>query len=104
LIKVWSLSNLNFSNISCDTEPYLVLRGHTGPLFSLAIAPENNNLIYTAGNEGIIKIWKIPKPEEVNQYGDAETIFNYNVGFYQIPNEVVWDLKHHPKQVKTNSK
>ncbi len=98
------MNNLNFFNQASDIDPYLILRGHTGPLFSLAISPENSNLIYSAGNEGIIKIWKIPKLEEVNQYGDADSVFNCNVGFYQIPNEVIWDLRHHPKQVKINYK
>jgi striatin 1/3/4 len=90
---------LNFTSQISDLEPYLVLRGHTGPLFSLATSPDNSNLIYTAGNEGIIKIWKVPKSEEVTQYGDTDCIFNCNVGFYQIQNEVIWDIKHHPKQV-----
>ena len=94
------MKNLNFTN-SSDTEPYLILRGHTGPLFSLALSPEqsDSNIIYTAGNEGIIKIWKIPRPEEVVQFGDTESIFNCSIGFFQKSTEVVWDMKHHPRQV-----
>lgn len=98
MIKIWSLNNVNFSSTNSDIEPYLVLRGHTGPLYSLAVSPDNSNLIYTAGNEGIIKIWKVPRPDEVPQYGDTESVFNCNVGFFQKPSEVVWDLKHHPRQ------
>jgi WD40 repeat protein len=94
------MKSLNFSNPT-DIDPYIVLRGHTGPLFSLAQSPDNleQNIIYTAGNEGIIKIWKIPKMEEISQYGDTDTIFNCNIGFFQKSTEVVWDMKHHPKQV-----
>lgn len=94
------MNNMNFSTQIPDIEPYLILRGHTGPLFSLTTQSDVSNMIYTAGNEGIIKIWRVPRPDEVNQYGDADSIFNCNVGFFQVPNEVIWDLKHHPKQVK----
>ena len=95
----WSLKNLNFANTCNDIDPYIVFRGHTGPLFSLALSPFKNNLIYTAGNEGIIKVWKVPKPEEVALYGDADLNFNCNVGFFNKSNEVVWDLIHHPNKV-----
>ena len=94
------MKNLNFSNPS-DIDPYIVLRGHTGPLFSLAQSPDilEPNIIYTAGNEGIIKIWKIPKAEEIAQYGDVDMVLNCNIGVFQLTNEVVWDMKHHPKHV-----
>jgi hypothetical protein len=44
-----------------------------------------------------VKIWKVPRPDEVTQYGDTDYIFNCNVGVFQKPNEVIWDLKHHPR-------
>ncbi len=95
------MRSINFSN-SSDIDPYLVLRGHTGPLFSLAMSNDymDSNIIYTAGNEGIIKIWKIPRPEEVAQYGDTESVFNCSIGFFQKSTEVVWDMRHHPKTVR----
>jgi hypothetical protein len=62
----------------------------------------DSNIIYTAGNEGIIKIWKIPRPEEVIQYGDTESVFNCSIGFFQKSTEVVWDMRHHPKTVNFN--
>lgn len=100
LIKIWSLNNINYTTPTVDSEPYLILRGHTGPLYSLAVAPDASNMIYTAGNEGIIKIWKVPKPDEISQYGDADMTFNCNIGIFQIPNEVIWDLKYHPRHVR----
>ncbi len=97
------MRNINFSN-ACDIDPYLILRGHTGPLFSLALSPDysDSNIIYTAGNEGIIKIWKIPRAEEVAQYGDTESVFNCSIGFFQKSTEVVWDMRHHPKTVNVD--
>jgi hypothetical protein len=49
--------------------------------------------------QGIIKVWKIPKCEEVNQYGDTE-LFTHHIGLMISNNEVIWDLKHHPVQVR----
>jgi WD40 repeat protein len=81
----------------------LSLRGHTGPLFSLATSPDDSNIIYTAGNEGLIKIWNIPRPDETSLYGDSDIVFNCNIGIFDNPetsnHEVIWELKHHPKQV-----
>ena len=94
------MKNLDFSNNSNDIDPYIIFRGHTGPLFSLALSPFKNNLIYTAGNEGVIKIWKVPAKEEVELYGDSDINFNCNVGFFQRPTDVIWDLIHHPTKVK----
>lgn len=100
LIKVWSLNNINYNSQNNDLEPYLVLRGHTGPLFCLETSNDDANIIYTAGNEGVIKIWKLPKQEEVQQYGDSDIALNCNIGFFQKEiNEVVWELKHHPQNV-----
>ena len=98
LIKVWSLNNL-FSNSQFQVlEPYLTLRGHTGPLYCTEKGKEGSSLIYTAGNEGLIQIWNVPKQDEVKQYGPSESLFNLNVGFYQKSEEgeIIWDLKHHP--------
>ena len=86
-----------------DLEPYLTLRGHTGPLYCTEHGLPNSNLIYTGGNEGLIQIWAIPKPDEVSQYGESDNLFNMNVGFFQKksmgdPDEIIWDLKHHPKE------
>lgn len=83
--------------------PYISLRGHTGPIFSLATASSttsiNDNLIFTAGNDGIIKIWNIPKLEDVKSYGPSHLLFDVNIANYKNTDEVVWDLKHHPTQV-----
>jgi WD40 repeat protein len=56
-IKLWSLKNLTFNSQIQDIEPYLILRGHTGQLYSVAVSPDENNFLYTAGNE-VNKIMK----------------------------------------------
>ncbi|MCQ2815901.1 MAG: hypothetical protein MJ252_01420 [archaeon] len=103
LIKVWSLNNIFYLSQNGDLEPYLTLRGHTGPLYCTEHGLPNSNLIYTGGNEGLIQIWTIPKQDEINQYGESENLFNMNVGFFQKKatgeqDEIIWDLKHHPSK------
>ena len=99
LIKVWSLNNIFYNSKNTDIEPYLTLRGHTGPLYCTEKGKAGSSLIYTGGNEGLIQIWNIPKSDEVPQYGESESLFNLNVGFFQKKEEggeIIWDLKHHP--------
>ena len=98
LIKVWSLNNIMYNSQNEDITPYLNLRGHTGPLF--CVANDKNNLIYTGGNEGLIRIWNILPPNEVNNLSSNEELINLNLGFFQNneENEIYWDLKHHPKE------
>lgn len=97
LINIWNMNNF-FENINSinDFEPTITFRGHTGPLFSLET---KEDIIYTAGNEGQIKIWQLPNINDYNIYGDSELLFNSNIAFYHVADEVViWDIKHHPSK------
>jgi hypothetical protein len=72
-------------------EPSYTYRGHTGPLFSLTA---NNGkivedtLIYSAGSEGVIRIWKVP-PLFKDKYGKSDGK-NYCVGVFSSHKDVVW--------------
>ena len=50
-----------------NPEPYLTLRGHTGPLLAIEgvngerESNENADILFTAGVEGTIHVWHIPK-------------------------------------------
>ena len=98
LIKVWDLNNFMYNSQNEDMMPYLNLRGHTGPLF--CVEHGKDNLIYSGGNEGLIRIWKILPPSEVNSYSSNEELINLNLGYFQNneESEMYWDLKHHPKE------
>jgi len=99
LIYVWSLDHISFNPRSEDVEPYLHLRGHTGPLF--CVEHGRDNLIYTGGSEGLIQIFNILPESEITPYGSSEEIFNLSIGYFQNNNEnneIYWDLKHHPKE------
>ena len=96
LIKVWSLQNIMYNWQNEEINPYLNLRGHTGPLF--CVAKGKDNIIYSGGNEGLLRIWNILPYNEINSYTNDELI-NLNIGYFQNneENEVCWDLKHHPQ-------
>lgn len=82
-VKLWSVRNLeqNYQENEGNAEPYITLRGHTGPLFQITGLKYNKNrIIYTAGSEGIIRVWNLPHIEEVNQYGDTYDGKNYCLG------------------------
>ena len=98
LIKVWDLNNIMYNSQNEDITPYLNLRGHTGPLF--CVEHGKDNLIYSGGNEGLIRIWNILPPTEINSYSSNDELINLNLGYFQNneENEMYWDLKHHPKE------
>ena len=72
MVKLWNLSDMDRKYAEASTaenlrmEPYMTLRGHTGPLLcstsvtDVARETSNKNLLFTAGIEGIIRIWNIP--------------------------------------------
>ena len=99
LIYVWSLDNISFNPSSENVEPYLHLRGHTGPLF--CVEHGKDNLIYTGGSEGLIQIFNILPENEITSYGSSDEVFNLSIGYFQNNsenNEIYWELKHHPKE------
>ena len=97
LIKVWSLDNLMYNYQNEDISPYLNLRGHTGPLF--CATQGKDNLIYTGGNESLIRIWNILPTNEINSLKSNDELIKLNLGYFQDNDEkeIYWDLKHHPK-------
>jgi striatin 1/3/4 len=72
MIKLWNLSDMDrkfaesSSSETSNMEPYLTLRGHTGPLLCVtgindsSRKSENKNLLFTAGIEGNIRVWNVP--------------------------------------------
>ena len=68
MVKLWTFTDLDSKLAKTDgnIEPYLTLRGHTGPLLSVAGLSEarsnskNKNVLFTAGDEGCIRVWDVP--------------------------------------------
>ena len=102
-VKLWNMKSLDslYQETEGNPEPYITLRGHTGPLFSMA-GPNNSleRVMFTAGSEGTIRVWNLPGIAEVNQYGDTYDGKNYCIGIWSDQSgEAFWDIQHHPFSV-----
>jgi striatin 1/3/4 len=102
-VKLWSLKGIDhlYGESDGNLEPYITLRGHTGPLFAVANSGSNNpklkRVLFTGGSEGVIRLWNLPAVSEVNQFGDTFDGRNYCIGQWggDEGSEVYWDLRHH---------
>lgn len=56
MIKLWHLADFEQKNSETrgNIEPYMTLRGHTGPLFA---GDCKGDILFTGGLEGIVKAW-----------------------------------------------
>ena len=69
MVKLWSLQDLEkkYSEADSVPEPYLTLRGHTGPLLAIEgvtgnrESTKNEKILFTGGVEGTIHVWNIPQ-------------------------------------------
>ena len=103
-VKLWDvkLMHKNMSDgfgqgIEFKSDPYFTLRGHTGPLFKITGSSINDRIIYTAGTEGIVKIWKVPDLDDVELFGFEQEKYQFCLGSLNGHyNQPIWDLKHHP--------
>eukprot|EP00344_Euplotes_crassus_P010924 CAMPEP_0197011160 /NCGR_PEP_ID=MMETSP1380-20130617/57389_1 /TAXON_ID=5936 /ORGANISM="Euplotes crassus, Strain CT5" /LENGTH=336 /DNA_ID=CAMNT_0042433641 /DNA_START=1 /DNA_END=1011 /DNA_ORIENTATION=- len=103
-VKLWDVKLMHKNmedgfgeGIEFKGDPYYTLRGHTGPLFRVTGSKINDQIIYTAGNEGIVRIWKVPDVEDVDIFGQGLDNNDFCLGILNGHNsEPIWDLKHHP--------
>ena len=107
MVKLWNLTELErkYSEPDSNPEPYLTLRGHTGPLLAIEGVSssrdqsKNQNIVFTAGVEGSIHVWNIPQISDVNVYGDTKDGENFCVEVWSDESpEAIWSLKYHPFQ------
>jgi WD40 repeat protein len=81
---------------------YMTLRGHTGALFAMSGAGEmnmnsNKKILYSAGEEGVIRVWKIPSPIYFDSI-DSTHEHQHCIGVWEHHSDAVWDLQHHPTE------
>ncbi len=98
MIKLWSLPDLEqkWTDNRGNLEPYITLRGHTGPLLC---ASGRGDLLFTGGIEGVVKVWQLPPCSAVNQYGDTLEGKNYQILELSTEDpECIWGLSYHPFQ------
>ena len=96
LIKLWDISQYESFNENTQVEPYYSLRGHKKAIFTMTgnIVGEEQ-LLYSAGEEGVIRVWELLPPSQVNAFAQAPDK-GYCVGVWASHSEAIWDLKHHP--------
>jgi WD40 repeat protein len=103
-VKLWDVKLMHKNmedgfgqGIDFKGDPYFTLRGHTGPLFKITGSCIDDRIIYTAGIEGTVKIWKVPDVDDVDIFGQEQDKYNFCLGTLNgHNNEPIWDLRHHP--------
>eukprot|EP00826_Nyctotherus_ovalis_P037429 TRINITY_DN340_c0_g1_i20.p1 TRINITY_DN340_c0_g1~~TRINITY_DN340_c0_g1_i20.p1 ORF type:complete len:332 (-),score=47.71 TRINITY_DN340_c0_g1_i20:453-1448(-) len=99
MVKLWDVKALKKNSLPHPTriEPCFSYRGHTGPLFSVCVGSglqPNSHFFYTAGSEGIIRIWAVPSVD--GSKFPCTNGKNFCVGLWTSHRDVVWQLVHHP--------
>lgn len=100
-IKLWHTNDLQANNFS---NPFSALRGHAGPLYCLT-GPRNNNLLkenkhigrllFSAGEEGVIRIWSIPSFSRDEKYPQTDGKNNCVGMFSTGVKQPYWHLEFH---------
>ncbi|KAM3142043.1 hypothetical protein pb186bvf_005916 [Paramecium bursaria] len=101
-VKLWDISNLNQQQ---QIEPYLTLRDHTGPIFAVTGIEASSklrgqqNFILSAGNEGVIKLWGFPTPddEKFDSMGPTEEYQSVRCS-WSAHQDAIWQLETSPLQ------
>ena len=94
LVNVWDIKAIMFHSQKVIYQPLITLRDHFAPLFTVSGYTTNTqqNYVFAAGSEGIIKVWEIPHDLRV---------FNYNLKSsssqvaWKAHSEPIWELNHH---------
>lgn len=95
-VKAWNLEGVVRQEE--DLEPYVTLRGHTGPVMALTGAHEyglgqiHENAIYSGDTRGIVKLWDIQTPETMGLYSPWNSP---SVHSWQAHADAIWVLTHH---------
>jgi striatin 1/3/4 len=99
VINFWDFKKA-IKQIKENHEPYLSLRSHTTPIFTLTGPTEihhgNDVNIYTSGMDGVIRCTKIPKLNfEKNKCFD-DTLTEICLQPWRAHQDMIWDLNYHP--------
>lgn len=98
-IKLWDLRYLESED--SNFESYFTLRGHSGGIFALTGGYSwggteiNENLLYSGGQDGTIRVWEVPFAELVDPYSNIGGK-NFCVGVWEGHQDAVWSLSHNP--------
>lgn len=106
MVKLWDTKQLFSAPKGAHIDPYYTLRAHSGPLLAITgnqidenISNSQENLVFTAGTEGVIRAWNVMKPETVDNFGPCGNI-DICAGAWKAHEDAIWQLVHHSREVK----
>ena len=100
IINFWDFKKAIRQNKE-NIEPYLSLRSHTTPIFTLTGAREthqNDENIYTSGVDGIIRCTKVPSPTLDKNQRFEDTLSEICPQTWRAHQDMIWDLNYHPSE------
>eukprot|EP00005_Dracoamoeba_jomungandri_P011963 CAMPEP_0174275030 /NCGR_PEP_ID=MMETSP0439-20130205/59607_1 /TAXON_ID=0 /ORGANISM="Stereomyxa ramosa, Strain Chinc5" /LENGTH=632 /DNA_ID=CAMNT_0015367103 /DNA_START=46 /DNA_END=1944 /DNA_ORIENTATION=+ len=89
-----SAVTIGFSKAIEDVSPAHVYRGHVGPIFS-CIMLSSKERAFSAGADGDIRLWILPKFRELTPYTQRGTAISLSFGVLQGHSDCIWDLSVH---------
>jgi len=97
-IKLWDFKNIQKKNL--DLEQLTTLRGHIGPIYAVTGSAKAERglerIIYTAGEEGTIKVWNVPDLPKDDKYPELKGRNFMVAEFDDGVQEPYWHLHTNP--------
>lgn len=95
--KMWNLQSLapsiNKPPVT-ELEPVYTFRGHTGPVYSLALAADRGRVL-SAGADSMIRVWTLP-PSSLDPYDRHGVGVDYHLRRLVGHTDAIWSLALHP--------
>jgi len=95
---MWNLNHLapqpKKGSTPSELEPVYTFRGHTGPVYSLALCAEKGKS-FSAGGDSVIRVWTIP-PYDLDPYEKHGVGVDYLVRTMEGHTDAIWSISHHP--------
>jgi len=95
--KMWNLQSLAPSIHKppvTELEPVYTFRGHTGPVYSLALAADRGRVL-TAGADSLVRVWNLP-PASLDPYDRHGIGVDYHLRKLEGHTDAIWCLALHP--------
>lgn len=95
--KMWNLQSLapsiNKPPVT-ELEPVYTFRGHTGPVYSLALAADRGRVV-SAGADSVVRLWTLP-PSSLDPYDRHGLGVDYHLRRLVGHTDAIWSLALHP--------
>lgn len=98
-VKIWNwrtAGTVGFGKlITNDVEPVHTLLGHTGPVYSVALASAKDR-IFSAGADGHLRVWELPDLSLNDPYAERGKAINFDLAVLKGHTDAIWDVALHP--------